>query len=134
MKSDHKIWQQLTVIFILGLFISLSSMSACISCRVGRGGFNPSKMVIYDSIYFANGYYGYWYSYELGSFCGSIGDFISISNNRNNINYDNQVIVSEYIEGIRKISDKELQVILTVDTYDDLHDQFQGINISVSFE
>lgn len=78
MKSIYKAKQLVFLILFLTLGVGLSSMSACLRCRVGRG-FNPSNIVVYDSIYFANGYYGYWYSYELGSFCGSIGDFISIS-------------------------------------------------------
>jgi len=133
MKNKNKTRQPFIQIVLLILFISLTSMSTCMRRGIDRR-VNTSNLVVYDSIYFANGCYAYWYSYDLGSFYGAIGDFVSISNNRANIEDETRLIVSEYIKSIKKVSDTELNVILTVDTYDQVVEEYKGIKIMVSIE
>ncbi|HMU70728.1 MAG TPA: hypothetical protein PK511_09730 [Chitinophagales bacterium] len=114
-------------------FILLTSMSACMKYDIERRA-NPSNIEVYDSIYLKNGNYCFWYAYNLGGIYGGIGDYISIAPQRSQISDSTQVIVSEYIKGIRAISENEIVVILTEDEYDEIHTTFKGIKISAKID
>jgi len=100
-------------ILICLAFFLFSSMSSCMRNSIERR-YNYKNIIVLDSLALKNNNYAFLIEYNLGGIYGTSGYYVVISDKRQNIERADEVIVSDYIKGIRKVSDSELQIIGSV--------------------